>query len=229
MGSAAFAQNPCNPCGKGGHTFYVNDPRGRNTISFTSEAPLEDIVGTSNQITGKIVFDPMKPDEGGTAMLSVPASSFTTGIPLRDEHVAAAPWLNSGEHPEMTLNINAVNSVKAVSKTDESASFDVAVMGDLSIAGKSNPVTFTARVTFLKESEMTKKKMDGNLLAVRAKFSVSLAAYGIAGPPGMDLVGTKVGEDIQIAVSFVASDAAEMAANPCGGKKPKNPCNPCGK
>ncbi len=52
------AKNPCNPCGgkggvpgiavnpchaKHGTVFYVADPMGRNQVTFTSEAPLEDI------------------------------------------------------------------------------------------------------------------------------------------------------------------------------------------
>ena len=47
-----------------------------------------------------------------------------------------------------------------------------------------------------------------------------------------DLVGSKVGETIQIDVSVMGSTvSASMAANPCnpcGGKAAMNPCNPCG-
>ena len=74
--------------------------------------------------------------------------------------------------------------------------------------------------------------MPGDLLAARASFEVSLADFGIAGPKGMDLVGSKVGETIQIDVSVMGSTvSASMAANPCnpcGGKAAMNPCNPCG-
>ena len=44
--AAATPGNPCNPCSMKGATFHVNDPMGRNTVTFKSEAPLEDIVGT---------------------------------------------------------------------------------------------------------------------------------------------------------------------------------------
>ena len=46
-----------------GYKFYIDDPMNRNTITFKSEAPLEDIVGTSNQITGYINFDPDNPQK----------------------------------------------------------------------------------------------------------------------------------------------------------------------
>ena len=89
--SAIWAQeNPCNPCGpekaanpcggkaaampavnpchaKFGTVFYIADAMGRNTITFTSQAPLEDIVGTTNEITGYVVFDPKNPSNGGGA------------------------------------------------------------------------------------------------------------------------------------------------------------------
>jgi polyisoprenoid-binding protein YceI len=230
ISSLALAQNPCNPCGKGGHAFHVNDPMNRNTVTFRSEAPLEDIVGTTTAITGKIVFDPMNPDKGGMAQLMVSAAGFTTGIPLRDEHLASPYWLGAEKHPNIILDLKKVNKATSVSKGEGTATFDLDVSGELTINGKTQPIQFVARVTYLKESEMTKQKMDGDLLAVRAEFDVSLAAYGIAGPPDMALIGSKVGEDITVSVSLMGTNAGSAVAanpcNPCGGKK--NPCNPCG-
>ena len=59
--------NPCNPCGDGkgmaakmipvnpchakmGMVFYVADKMGRNNASFTSDAPLESMVGSSHDV-----------------------------------------------------------------------------------------------------------------------------------------------------------------------------------
>ena len=74
------AKNPCNPCGgqsaapqlepvnpchaKFGTVFHIADAMGRNQVTFSSQAPLEDIVGTTNQIVGYLVFDPDKPRHG---------------------------------------------------------------------------------------------------------------------------------------------------------------------
>jgi polyisoprenoid-binding protein YceI len=214
IGSTAPAQNnPSNPCGSKGQTFYVNDPMKRNTITFRSEAPLEDIVGTSNVITGKIVFDPTDADKGGMAKLVVASNSFTTGIPLRDEHLAGGPWLDAENHPQITLDIKKVNKVETVSQSDMAATYSMDLSGDLTIRGKTNPVSFVARVTYLKESEMTQKKMAGDLLAVRAEFEVSLSAYEISGPPGMGLMGTKVSDMIEVSVSLIGSNAPPETAD----------------
>ena len=194
----------------GGDTFYVNDPKNRNNITFSSEAPLEDIVGVSHAVTGMIAFDPMNPDKGGHAELSLSASSFTTGIPMRDEHLAGEPWLYAEKHPEITLKVTKVNSIKSVKKGDGMETFNANVTADVNIRGTTKPVTFDARITYLKESEMTKAKMDGDLLAVRAEFDVALADFGIKGPKGSGLVGTKVGQTVHVAISVMGSTAATL-------------------
>ncbi|MCZ6767385.1 MAG: YceI family protein, partial [bacterium] len=92
--SLAFAQgNPCNPCAMKGKTFHLDDPMGRNTVTFKSEAPLEDIIGSSNKVSGYLNFDPKNPTRGGHGKITVSATAFNTGIPLRNEHLRSEPWL----------------------------------------------------------------------------------------------------------------------------------------
>jgi hypothetical protein len=71
--SSAFAQtkNPCNPCSKTGTVFQFNDQMGHNTVTFKSQAPLEDIIGATNQISGHIAFDPQHPEKGGHGEFTV--------------------------------------------------------------------------------------------------------------------------------------------------------------
>ncbi len=104
------------------------------------------------------------------------------------------------------------------------------LIGPFTIHGVTREVEVPARLTFLRESDKTRMKMPGNLLGVRAEFEVVLADFGIMGPAGMDLIGSRVGETVTLEVSVFASDkkpTAENPCNPCGGKG-KNPCNPCG-
>ncbi len=229
--AAATPGNPCNPCSMKGTVFHVNDPMGRNTVTFKSEAPLEDIVATTSEVTGTIVFDPKHPENGGHAELTVSAVAFNTGIPLRDEHLRGADWLNSAKYSQITLKISKIKDIKKVKSSGTTATYEVFVHGELTLRGKTQAISFPARITYLEESEATKQKMPGDLLAARASFEVRLADFGITGPKGMDLVGSKVGETIQIDVSLMGSSvSASMAANPCnpcGGKAAMNPCNPC--
>lgn len=209
VGAPSRAQkNPCNPCGMTANTFYVNDARKRDTVTFRSEAPLEDIVGMSSAISGKINFDPTHPEQGATGTLTVSASSFATGIPSRDGHLAGEHWLNAAKYPDITLVVKSVSNLETVKKTDSAITFEGEATGDLTMNGKTNPVSFVARATYLKESDATKQKMPGNLLAVRAELNVSLASFDIKGPPGMGLIGSKVGEEITVAISVVGTTTA---------------------
>ena len=229
------AQNPCNPCGKAGTVFHVNDPMGRNSVTFKSQAPLEDIIGTTNQITGYINFDPQNPDKGGHGKLTVAVASLNTGIPLRNEHLLGADWLDASKYPDITIEIEKVKDIKKVKSTKGSATYDVTIVADLSIHGKTRRVDVAGRITYLKESEQTRTKLAGDLLAMRATFAVNLNDFDITGPKGSGLIGSKVGETIEIEVSVLGSTSEAMAANPCNpcnpckGKAKKNPCNPCGK
>lgn len=231
--------NPCNPCGGKkmmtghGNAFVIDDPMNRNSVTFKSTAPLEDIVGVSNQVSGKLFFDPMKPDAGGSGMLTVPVASLGTGIPLRDEHLASAGWLDAGGNPNISFTIVEVKDIKPLKVTAEAKTFNVTAVGDFSLKGQTRRISVPARITWLKESETTKQRQPGDLLAARVTFDIALADYGITGPPGMDVIGSKVGETVSVELSVVASSASGGMAgnpcNPCGGKKQAmNPCNPCG-
>jgi hypothetical protein len=101
-------------------------------------------------------------------------------------------------------------------------------VADFTLRGKTKRLEIPGRLTYLKESAMTKTKLPGDLLAACANIDVNLSDFGVTGPKGMGLSGTKVGETISVEASLVGTSAAgTMAENPCGGKA-QNPCNPCG-
>jgi polyisoprenoid-binding protein YceI len=188
-----------------GTVFYIGDPVGRNMTTFTSEAPLEDIVGISNKIVGYAVFDPENPERGGAGKFAVPVATLDTGIPLRDSHLAGADWLDAVKHPFIEFRIHRVTGIDKVKETDEFQTFDATLVGDFSLHGKSKRIEVPARVTSLVESEKTRKRLPGDLLAGRAEFQVALADFGVTGPAGMGVIGSKVGETIEIEVRFTGS------------------------
>lgn len=258
----APAQNPCNPCGKtagsapasavprvavnpcfakSGTVFHVNDSMGRDSVTFESEAPLEDIVGTTNAIGGYVVFDPDRPEAGVKAEFLVSVASLATGIPLRDEHLRGADWLDAESHPHIGLSVNDTSSrIKRLRSSGEFDTYEVELQGTLFLHGASRQLKIPTRLVYMPESDRTRTRLPGNLLAARSTFEVDLADFGITGPAGSDIVGTKVGRTIRVSVSFTGTTAGG-GANPCGAKNPcagmnpcnpcgaKNPCNPCGK
>jgi len=243
------AANPCNPCGgkaanpcggkaavainpcfaKMGAVFHVDDPMQRNTVTFTSKAPLEDMVGTANALAGYLVFDPANPRKGVRGSVAVPVKKMDTGIPLRDQHMQSKAWLNAKQHPHIKFTVTDSKSLKLVKRGDGFSTYDVTLVGPFTVNGVTTQREIPARIVYLEESDMTKTKRPGNLLAVRAEFQVPLADHKIKGFEGV--VGSKVSESIEVDVSIFASDQAPTGAanpcNPCGGKA-ANPCNPCG-
>ncbi len=241
------AKNPCNPCGKAsakanpvpamnpcfakaGTAFYVNDPMARDSVTFESEAPLEDIVGTTNAIGGYVVLDPADPKDGIMGEFLVPVATLNTGIPLRDEHLRSADWLDAENHPHIALRIEDNDpDLKKLRGSGEFQAYEGEVNGTIFVKGQARPVAVQARIVYMPESEKTKAKLPGNLLGVRAEFEVPLASFGITGPEGQDIVGTKVSDVITVSVSFTGTTAPpEGAQNPCNPCA-KNPCNPCAK
>ncbi|HHI03423.1 MAG TPA: YceI family protein [candidate division Zixibacteria bacterium] len=200
-GVSAFAQNKHET--DNGYRFYIEDPMNRNTITFKSEAPLEDIIGTSNQITGFINFNPENPQKNGFADLNVPVSSLNTGIPMRDEHLHGPGWLDAGAFPEINLEINEIKKAELIKETDNSRTFELTAVGNFTLHGINREIDIPARITFLKESDMTRMRLPGHLLAVRADFTIQLADYEITGPEGMPIIGAKVGKEIKISVNLI--------------------------
>ena len=197
----------------GEQKFIVEDPANRNTVTFKSEAPLEDIIGTSNQLTGYVNFNPENPAENGYAEFTVPVTSLKTGIPLRDEHMASAGWLDAAAFPEIKLKLDKVTGAELVKETDSAKTFDLDVAGELTLHGVTRPVAMSARVSYLPESEKTRTRLPGNLLAVRTSFQVNLADFKITGPEGSSTIGAKVSETLEIEVSLFASTITPAQAS----------------
>ena len=122
-------------------------------------------------------------------------------------------WLNAEKHQDITLRINKVKNAKLIKEMENSQTFELIVTGKFSLNGESRQIEFPARVTFLKENEMTKMKLPGNLLAIRTNFKVALADYNITGPENMPLIGAKVSKEIDININLIGSTTPPSMAN----------------
>ena len=159
----------------------------------------------------------IQPDKGAHGELTVPVKSLDTGIPLRNEHLAGVDWLNAGKNPTITFKITEIQNVKIVKSTFDARTYDVVAGGDFRLNGVTRRLRVPARLTYLKESNATKQRMPGNLLAVRTSFELSLADFGIKSPKGNALIGSRVGETVKVEATIVASSAnSAMALNAAG-------------
>ena len=66
---------------------YIIEPIKKNIVQFTSEAPVEKIVGTTNQIVGELIIDPNDLSKPVTAWFEVDAASINTKNKIRNGHM----------------------------------------------------------------------------------------------------------------------------------------------
>ena len=155
--------NPCNPCGgkmaapklvavnpchaKFGTVFFVADSMRRDQVTFLSEAPLEDIVGTTNDISGYFAFNPNRPKDGLRGFFTVPVDTLNTGIPLRNEHLQSAMWLNSASNPDITFVIESAENVYLTKRAAGSMTYKMQLVGPFTVNGNTKQIRVPARPT----------------------------------------------------------------------------------
>jgi polyisoprenoid-binding protein YceI len=180
----------------GEQTFNFEDKR--NQATFFSTTPLEDVTGISNAISGKVTFD-VSDINTLKGTISIPVASLDTGIELRNEHLASPNWMDAEGYPDIIFKIKGVSDVKVEADNKLSAK----VTGDFTAHGVTKEVLADVTMTYLVESEQTKKRAPGDLLGVQASFNVNLSDYDIENM----LIGQKVAEEVKIDIGMVGSNA----------------------
>ncbi|MGR3935083.1 YceI family protein [Streptomyces sp. BRA346] len=78
------------------------------------------------------------PDGSARGSLVIDAASLDTRNPKRDAHLRGVDFLDTDRHPEITVAVSGA-------VPDEGAT--VAVDGELTVLGRTRPLSFTARLT----------------------------------------------------------------------------------
>lgn len=206
--ATAAAQTPA-PAPAGVRTFKVDDAWGRDTVRFETAAPMETIVGTTNQITGTLSADPNDLKGAGTnARLEVDLKSIKTGIEMRDGHTHKA--LGAEKQPKAVFTLTKVKSASAASLAPN-APVDAVAEGSFELNGVKKAVEVPLRITYVpKETTPFSKMRPGNFVRVTTTFPIALADFGVSrsGPVLM----LQVSETAQVSVSILASDASPEEA-----------------
>lgn len=209
-------------------TFYVDDRAGGNQVSFSSEAPIEDFTGVCNKVAGQCRLDPRNV-EMLVGSFSIRVEDMRTGVDLRDEHMRGADWLDATQYPEIVID---VTSVKDVKKSGANAA-TLTLVETCALHGKSSPVEIPATLSYLDESPTTMARVKGDLMRLRAEFTVKLSDYQIAGPEASKTIGLKVSDDIHVRCAVYGSTtpppkplSADQPIPSDGENKPTPPKRP---
>lgn len=182
--------------------FIIDDPGGRNTAKFESKAPLEQVIGTTNAVTGVISFDPNDVINTAKGEITVDVSTLKTGIALRDQHMRSKDYLDTDQFPKATLKITNVSSGDRTS-INIGETLPVAAKGILSLRGVEKEIEVTGTVGYFSEvKELASYGYPGDMINVDASFKIKLSDFNIKRPQFLFL---KLSEDITVSVNFTAT------------------------
>jgi len=183
---------------KGEQTFSFKDKMGRNQATFFSTTPLEDISGMSTDVWGTVSFDIADVENTLKGEILISTAALKSGIVLRDEHIRSADWLDAEQFPTISFKIKEINGIEKI----EDNKLKVNVLGEFTVHGVTKEVESEVTLVYLEENEMTKMKMPGDLLGLRAKINFNLSDYGVQHMA----LGKKVSDKIEININIVGSN-----------------------
>ncbi|MCB0416828.1 MAG: YceI family protein, partial [Bdellovibrionales bacterium] len=85
--------------------FEVRDAAQRDIVQFTSDAPLEKVLGVNSSLRGWIAVDPNNLSKGVQGEFEVDMRTFDTGMLLRNEHFRTQ-FLETNQYPFSTFKID---------------------------------------------------------------------------------------------------------------------------
>lgn len=179
-------------------TFDFKDPKGVNNVQFQLDAPLESITGTATGISGTIRFDPAQP-QAAQGRIVLAAASLTVGNPVMAEHLRGEQWLDVAKHPAITFEAKSAQNVRT-----QGAQIHADISGKLTVKGVTKDVTVPVTFTHLADklgARVNDPKVKGDLLVLRAAFTINRSDFGIK--PGE--MTDKVAESIALSLSIAGA------------------------
>ncbi|MFQ5738631.1 MAG: YceI family protein [Acidobacteriota bacterium] len=183
--------------------FKAADPLGRNTVYFLTTAPLEDIVGMTNEISGLVRVDPdnLESDEI-RAVFEVKMSSLNTGIALRNADLREK-YLHTNDFPKAVFRLEKILESSAPRLTSTQP-VSMRVAGTFELHGVKREIEVPVKATYIPQTPVTQFKLPGNLLRVSTEFEVRLKDYNIEIP---EMLFLRVGKVVHVKLDLFATDA----------------------
>jgi len=177
-------------------TFDFKDPKGVNNVVFKTNAPLESINGTATGVSGTVTFDPENPP-ALKGKIVVAVDSLHVPNPKMKEHLHSDGWMDAAKFPQITFDAQSVKNAR----TDGNVT-TADVTGNLTIKGKTKPLTIPVKLTYLKDKLRARgSNKDGDLLVLRSTFSIQRSDFGINAAKFED----KVSNDIELSLSLAGA------------------------
>jgi polyisoprenoid-binding protein YceI len=184
------------PAFAGSQAFDFKDPKGVNNAVFKLDAPLEAINGTAHGVSGTVNYDPEKP-ETLSGKIVIEAKSLQVPNAMMQQHMHGGQWLDVEKHKEITFEAGKVANVK---RDGDNVTADVT--GKFTLHGVTKEITTPVKFTYLKDKLGQRMAgASGDLLVIRAKFTVKRTDFGIN--PGAPT--EKVSDEIELTLSLAGA------------------------
>ena len=176
--------------------FDFKDPKGVNNAIFKMDAPLEAISGNATGISGTVTFDPENP-AATKGKIVVATSSMHVPNSMQQQHMLGSQWMDAAKHPEISFEARELKNVKTAGDTTTADA-----VGTFSLKGKSQEMTVPVKLTYLRDKLGQRvRDMKGDLLVIRASFSIKRSDFGIM--PGQ--MEDKVSDAIDLTLSIAGA------------------------
>lgn len=175
--------------------YSFKDPKGVNSMSFVLDSLLEPIMGLASGVSGTLTFDPDKP-EATKGKIVVEAKSLHLQNQRMEDVLHGDDWIDVERYPDVSFEFKKVDNVKRT----PGGAVEMNVTGDFTLKGTTRTITIPVRMTHLPGRMSDRLRgAQGDLLVVRANFTINRTDYGIKEGMGDETVA----HDIEIRASIV--------------------------
>jgi len=175
-------------------SFDFKDPKGVNNAVFQLDAPLESINGSANGISGTVSFDPENPS-AVSGKIIVTTASLTVPNPMQNTHLHGPNWLDATQFPQISFEAKSLANAKT---KDNVTTGDLT--GTFTLKGVSKDITVPVKLTYLKDKLSARvPNLNGDLLVIRANFSINREEFNIQPGQYEDKVSTTINLSLAIA------------------------------
>jgi polyisoprenoid-binding protein YceI len=161
--------------------FVFDDPSGRNTVMFSSEAPLETIIGVTSGLYGYVDFNLDSLLDDPKAYFECDVTNLKTGIDLRDEEMLSEMYLAADSFPVATFNLLSIKKTSDMVIMNETVA-NIVGRGEFSLRGMADTINVTLTATYFEANEVTETRLPGDILKFKADFDIRMSHFGITIP-----------------------------------------------
>lgn len=157
----------------------------RSKLDWVSDAPAEKIVGTAEDVSGRVSWD-LENLEATSGEISIPVESMKSGNGLRDRHLRGRDWLQARDNPNIIFRLRGLEGIER-SEQDDQIRVSAVAVGTIEVNGEEAETRAPVSIAILPATKRVR---------IQPEFEVRLGEHNVRGRRGA--IGNEVGESIAI-------------------------------